>query len=47
MMSFYVHGLMAIVETWLKNDCADSIDYVMELIDHCIRPAYDMFPELG
>ena len=30
MMSFYVHGLMAIVETWLKNDCADSIDYVME-----------------
>lgn len=47
MTSFYVHGLMAIVETWLKNDCADSIDYVMELIDHCIRLAYDMFPELG
>ncbi|MGM9609013.1 MAG: TetR/AcrR family transcriptional regulator [Eubacteriales bacterium] len=35
-MSFYIHGLMAIITEWLERDCADSIDHVIAVIHQCI-----------
>lgn len=36
MMSFYIHGIMAIISDWLKNDCRDDITHVMAVIQRCI-----------
>ena len=38
-MSFYVNGIMAIISDWLKNDCKDSIEHIMTIIQGCVmRP---------
>lgn len=37
MMAFYIHGLMAIISEWLKNDCADSIAYIADVMIRCVR----------
>ena len=36
-MAFYIHGLMAIISEWLRNDCADSITYVVDMIQGCVK----------
>ena len=36
MLTFYIHGIVAIVEQWLKNDCRESIDEICEIIIHCV-----------
>ena len=36
MLTFYIHGIVAIVEQWLKNDCKDSIDDICNIIIGCI-----------
>lgn len=36
-MMFYIRGLMAIISEWLKNDCADSIEYIVSLIRRCVK----------
>lgn len=35
-MDFYIHGLMAIINAWLKNDYVDSIDHVISVIQRCM-----------
>lgn len=35
-MAFYVQGLMAIVEEWLKSDCADSMEHVAAVMQRCV-----------
>lgn len=35
--SFYVKGLSAIVEEWLKNDCRESIEEIIEIIKGCMN----------
>lgn len=37
LMAFYIQGLMAIIAEWLKNDCADSDEYIISIIHRCIR----------
>lgn len=37
MMSFYISGLMAVINEWLKNDCRDPIEHVVSIIQTCIR----------
>ena len=37
LMAFYIHGLMAIISVWLKNDCADSIADVVNVIQRCVK----------
>ncbi len=37
LMAFYLHGLMAITVEWLKNDCADPIAYVADMIQRCVK----------
>lgn len=35
LMAFYIHGLMAIVNRWLENDCADPEERVLALMRAC------------
>lgn len=35
-MSFYIHGLMSVINEWIKDDCRDSIDYIMSIIQQCV-----------
>ena len=37
MMKFYVQGLMAIITEWLKEDCQDSVERIIEIMQKCIR----------
>lgn len=36
-MAFYIQGLMAIISEWLRRDCADSIAYVVDMIQRCVK----------
>lgn len=36
LMSFYIHGLMAIVEEWLKEDCAEPTEHVVAVMQRCV-----------
>ena len=36
MMSFYISGLMAIIHEWLKDDCRDSIEHIISVMQICI-----------
>lgn len=36
-LAFYIKGLMAIISEWLKNDCADSVDYIAGVIQRCAK----------
>ena len=38
-MPFYIHGLMAIINEWLKEDCKDSIEQLISVMQLCI-PVY-------
>lgn len=35
-MAFYIQGIMAIIEEWLKDDCRDTIEHIMSMIQHCV-----------
>ena len=37
LMAFYLHGLMAIISEWLKNDCAAPVEYVVSIIQQCVK----------
>ena len=36
MMPFYIHGLMGIVNEWLKEDCKDSVEHIISVMQTCI-----------
>lgn len=36
-MKFYLSGIAAIVEEWLREDCADSVERIMSVILHCVE----------
>lgn len=39
LMAFYIHGLIAVVAEWLRGDCADPIDHLIEVMQLCVaRP---------
>ena len=35
-MAFYIHGLMAIITEWLKDDCTVPINHVIEVMQQCV-----------
>ncbi len=35
-MSFYINGLIAIINEWLKDDCSESVEHIMSVIQICI-----------
>lgn len=37
LMAFYVQGLMAIITQWLKNDCKDTIEQIIDVMQRCVR----------
>ena len=36
MMPFYIHGLIGIINEWLKEDCKDSIEHIISVMQICI-----------
>ena len=36
-MTFYMHGLLAIISEWLRNECTDSIEYIIDMIQRCVK----------
>lgn len=36
MMVYYIHGIIAVTEQWLRQDCEDSVEHIMDIIIHLI-----------
>ena len=36
-VSFYIDGLMSIIKKWLENDCADSIEDIIKIMQKCVK----------
>lgn len=36
-LQFQIHGIMAVINEWLKTDCADSIEHVISVIQTCVK----------
>ena len=36
-LQFYIQGIMAVINEWLKTDCADSIEHVISVIQTCVK----------
>lgn len=36
MLAFYIRGIMAIVTEWLKDDCKDSVEEIIAVIQGCV-----------
>lgn len=37
MMMFYLGGMMSIISEWVKNDCAEPIEKLIDIIEKCIN----------
>lgn len=35
-MAFYIQGLTAIIDEWIKNDCTESIEQLIQIIQNCV-----------
>lgn len=38
LLSFYIHGMIAIITEWLKNDCSDTIEQITDIIVTYVIP---------
>lgn len=38
-IAYYIEGTMAIIKEWLNNDCQDSVETIIKIIEECIRPS--------
>lgn len=36
-LQFHINGLMAIINEWLKDDCRDSIEHIISVMQRCIH----------
>lgn len=36
-MAFYIKGIMAIIDEWLKEDCKDDINDIAKVIQQCVH----------
>ena len=36
-LQFYISGLMAIINEWLKEDCKDSIEHIVSIMQLCVQ----------
>ena len=37
LVAFCISGLMAIITEWLKNDCTDSIEHIVAVMQLCVK----------
>ena len=35
--TFFTQGIISVVFRWIKNDCKEEIDTMINLIQHCVR----------
>ncbi|MGN0470825.1 MAG: TetR/AcrR family transcriptional regulator [Acutalibacteraceae bacterium] len=35
-MSFYIRGLISIITEWVNQDCTDSVEYMISIIQKCV-----------
>lgn len=35
-ISFYINGIWAVIEEWLRSDCSDEIEKIMQLLMSCV-----------
>jgi AcrR family transcriptional regulator len=35
---YYINGIWAIIEEWLKNDCRETVEQIAEIIISCVIP---------
>lgn len=38
MIAYYLNGITAIINEWIKNDCKDEISYIENIIINCVIP---------
>lgn len=38
MIAYYINGVFAIINEWIKNNCKDDIEYIEDIIMSCVRP---------
>ncbi len=36
-LAFYIRGLMAIIDRWLRDDCRDSIGHIVAVMQQCTK----------
>lgn len=36
-LQFHIQGIMAVINEWLKSDCADSIEHIISVIQTCVK----------
>lgn len=36
--AYYINGISAIINEWIKHDCKDDINYICDIIIKCINP---------
>ena len=36
-LQFHIHGIMAVINEWLKTDCADSTEHIISVIQTCVK----------
>ena len=36
-LSFYLHGIIAIIKEWVKNDCYEKIEEIENIIKECVK----------
>lgn len=36
--AYYIHGVYAIIDEWIKDDCKDDISLIIDAIIKCVRP---------
>ena len=36
-LSFYLHGIIAIIKEWVKNDCYETIEEIENIIKECVK----------
>ncbi len=41
MMAFYIHGMIAIITQWLKNDCKEPVEKISALMRSCVGSVKD------
>ena len=37
-IAYYVEGIAAIIKEWLRQDCADEVEMIADIIESCVRP---------
>lgn len=38
MQKYFLRGIGAIINEWVRNDCEDDILFICEIIMFCVRP---------